>query len=143
MRRRLHFRKNGKWFGSLALKNVSPEFEINDVGFHGRVDYRAVSPFLGYSVNQRNRWSLNRFAGAWTNTAWNSDGTRIYQGFGSSASATFSNYQSANIGLGGASSSYSDRLLRGGPLARTPAYINTNAGFFNRHAKKTVCKSIH
>ena len=130
------FQKNGKWFGSLALKNVSPEFEINDVGFHGRVDYRAVSPFFGYSVNQRNRWSLNRFAGAWANTVWNSDGTRIFQGFGSSASATFSNYQSANIGLSGTMSSYSDRLLRGGPLARTPAYIGTNANFSTDARKK-------
>src|SRR6185369_16148163 len=39
--------RNGNSFGSLALKNVSPGFEINDVGFHGRVDYKAASPFWG------------------------------------------------------------------------------------------------
>ena len=36
------FEKNGTWFGSLAVKNISPGFEINDIGFQGRVDYRAV-----------------------------------------------------------------------------------------------------
>jgi hypothetical protein len=33
--------KNGEWYGSAALKQVSPGLELNDMGFIGRTDYRA------------------------------------------------------------------------------------------------------
>ena len=128
--------KNGTWFGSLAVKNISPDFEINDVGFHGRVGYRAISPFWGYSTNQRDSWSLNKFVGAWWNGAWNSDGTQIFDGFGSSASATFSNHQSGNVGFGGSLPSFSDRLLRGGPLARNPGSYFFNGNFSTDSRRK-------
>ena len=121
--------KNGTWFGSLAVKNVNPSFEINDVGFHGRVDYRAVSPFWGYSGNSANSWSQNRFVGAWWNGVWNSDGTMLFDGFGSSSSVTLNNQWSGFFGLNGAPKAYSDRLLRGGPLAQTPANWSVNGGF--------------
>src|SRR6185503_17183898 len=86
--------KNGHAFGSLAIKNVSPGFEINDVGFHGRVDYRAISPFWGFQWQQRDSWSLNKFVGAWWNGVANSDGDVLFNGYGASASVTFANNQS-------------------------------------------------
>jgi hypothetical protein len=121
--------RNGDVFGSLAIKNVSPGFEINDVGFHGRVDYRAVSPFLGFQRNQKDRYTLNKFAGVWWNGAWNGDNQMIFNGFGSNASASFVNHQNANIGFGGQAEAYDDRLLRGGPIARRPANWYTNLNF--------------
>jgi hypothetical protein len=128
--------KNGDVFYSLAVKNVSPGFEINDVGFHGRVDYSAVSPFLGWQRNQRDSWSLNKFAGIWWNGAWNNDSDMIFNGFGSSASATFSNHQSANIGGSYNVATMDDRLLRGGPLARNPANWSMNANFTTDSRRK-------
>ena len=131
------FQKNGDTFYSIAIKNVSPGFEINDVGFHGRVDYRAVSPFLGWQRNQRDKWSLNKFAGVWWNGAWNGDNDVLFNGFGSSASATFANHQGANIGGGLQLATLDDRLLRGGPVAQNPAtwYLNLN---FNTDTRRKL-----
>jgi hypothetical protein len=129
--------KNGTWFGSVAVKNVGPDFEINDVGFHGRVDYRAISPFWGYQSNQKDSWSLNKFGGVWWNGVWNSDGNTIYDGMGWSTSATLVNHQSVNLGGNYSASPYSDRLLRGGPLARTPAQYSINASF-NTDSRRAV-----
>jgi hypothetical protein len=123
------FQKNGNTFWSVAVRNTSPGFEINDVGFHGRVDYRAVSPFLGFQRNQRDRWSLNKFAGIWWNGAWNSDNDVIYNAYGASASATFANHWSGNIGGNLQMATMDDRLLRGGPLAEAPASWSLNTSF--------------
>ncbi|MGH7678402.1 MAG: DUF5916 domain-containing protein [Gemmatimonadaceae bacterium] len=128
--------KNGAWFGSLALKDVSPTFEINDVGFHGRVDYRAVSPFWGYQSNEKKKWTQNYFAGVWSNYAWNYDGTQIFNAYGGSTSATFNNMWGANLGGNIAPRYYSDRLLRGGPLAYQPSYFSVNANFWTDQRRR-------
>lgn len=128
--------KNGTHFGSLAIKDVSPTFEINDVGFHGRVDYRAVSPFWGYQSNEKRKWTQNFFAGVWSNYAWNYDGTRIFDAYGGSTSATFNNLWGANLGANVAPEYYSDRLLRGGPLAKQPSYYGVNASFWTDSRRK-------
>ena len=118
--------KSGEWFGSLVVKEVSPGYEINDVGFHGRVDYRAVSPFWGYQKNAKQRYTQNWFAGAWSNHTWNHDGTSIFQSLGGQTSATFNNMWSGGIGANWGLEYYNDRLLRGGPLALQPAQRNVN-----------------
>ncbi|HEX7939289.1 MAG TPA: DUF5916 domain-containing protein [Gemmatimonadaceae bacterium] len=125
----LAIQRNGDWFGSLAVKQVSPGFEINDIGFHGRVDYRAVSPFWGYQTNKADRLTRNKFWGVWSNYAWNYDGTRIYDSYGGSASAQFKNFWSGYVNANGSPRFYSDRLLRGGPLAYLPASYYLGGGF--------------
>jgi len=128
--------KSGNHFGSLAIKDVSPTFEINDVGFHGRVDYRSVSPFWGYQSNEKRKYTQNFFAGAWSNYAWNYDGTQIFHAYGGSTSATFNNLWGANLGANIAPEYYSDRLLRGGPLARQPSYYSMNGSFWTDSRRK-------
>jgi hypothetical protein len=123
------FSKTGSWFGSLSLKQVSPGFEINDVGFHGRVDYRAASPFWGYQSNTQDKYTRSKFAGVWSNYAWNYDGTNIFHSYGSSASAQFKNFWSGYINGNLSPRYYNDRLLRGGPLAYQPATFFAGGGF--------------
>jgi len=122
----LAFSKSGSWFGSIVAKEVSPGYEINDIGFHGRVDYRAVSPFWGYQKNSKQRYTQNWFAGAWSNHAWNFDGTSIFQSLGGSTNATFNNMWSAGVGGNYALPYDNDRLLRGGPVARQPEQRSVN-----------------
>ena len=122
----LAFQKNGSWFGSLVVKEVSPGYEINDVGFHGRVDYRAVSPFWGYQSNKKEKYTQNYFAGVWSNHTWNFDGTSIFQSLGGSTSATFNNMWSAGLGGNWGLEYFNDRLLRGGPVALQPAQRSVN-----------------
>ena len=122
----LAFSKSGDIFGSIVAKEVSPGYEINDIGFHGRVDYRAVSPFLGYQSNKKEKYTQNYFAGMWSNHAWNFDGTSIFQSLGGQTSATFNNMWSAGLGANWGLEYYNDRLLRGGPVARQPAQRSVN-----------------
>jgi hypothetical protein len=128
--------KSGNSFGSIAVKEVSPGFEINDVGFQGRVDYRAVSPFWGIQSNERKRFTRDYFAGIWSNYAWNFDGDVIYHGYGGSTSATFNNMSGANLGGNIGPKVYDDRLLRGGPLARSPSYYSVNASYWTDSRKR-------
>ncbi|MEX2179276.1 MAG: DUF5916 domain-containing protein [Gemmatimonadaceae bacterium] len=127
----------GSWFGSLAVKEVSPGFEINDVGFHGRVDYRAVSPFWGHQSNAKGKYTQNNFAGVWSNHAWNFDGTPIFQSVGGSSSATFNNFWSGGISGNAGLKYYNDRLLRGGPLAGPPRSYHMNA-WLNSDTRRKV-----
>ena len=128
--------KSGDSFGSITAKQVSPGFEINDVGFHGRVDYRAVSPFWGFQSNKRERFTQNWFLGTWSNYAWNWDGDMIFHSYGGSTSATFNNLWGANVGMNFGPGNMDDRLLRGGPLSRAPGYYSLNASFWTDNRKR-------
>ena len=126
--------KSGNSFGSIAIKDVSPGFEINDVGFHGRVDYRAVSPFWGIQSNEKRKYTQNYFLGGWSNYAWNHDGDMIYHGYGGNMNATFNNLWNWDVGAGFNPSYSDDRLLRGGPLAKRPGsyYAQTSVSTDSR-----------
>jgi hypothetical protein len=129
--------KNGPWFGSLVVKEVSPGYEINDIGFHGRVDYRAVSPFWGYQKNGQQRYTQNWFAGVWSNHTWNFDGTSIFQSVGGSSNATLRNMWSGGVNANFSLPYFNDRLLRGGPIARQPEQRNVNF-WLNTDTRKRV-----
>ena len=120
--------KNGSNWGSVALKTVSPGMEINDLGFQSRVDYRAVSLIAGHQDFRAGKLfrSYNYFA--YTNDTWNYGGTGIYHGYATNGNATFNNLWSVNGGVTVSPvATYSDRLLRGGPLALVPRSWNANA----------------
>ena len=120
--------KTGNVFGSLAYKEMSPGFDINDLGFVGRGDYRALSYLVGYQNYQAGKHLQNYSLFAYANHVWNFGGRPIYQGVAAAASVTFNNLWSANLGGGRNFAVYDDRLLRGGPLARSPAAWNVNGG---------------
>ncbi len=117
----LALEKSGSVFGSVAYKEMSPTFEINDLGFIGRGDYRALSNLIGYQNNQAGAHVRNYSAYAYTNNAWNFGGTPIYRAFAGSGSVTYNNLWTTGAGFTRSLSAYSDRLLRGGPLAQSPA----------------------
>ena len=119
--------KSGAWFGSASWKSVSPGFDINDIGFHGRVDFHALSTLVGYSTSQAGRTVRQRSYFLYHNSAWNYDGQAIYNSLSASGSATLNNFWSVNGGAGVTANAYSDRLTRGGPLARSPRGWNANA----------------
>ena len=120
--------RSGNVFGSISWKDVSPGFDVNDFGFHGRVDYRALSSLIGHSTNQRGRVFRSSSAYLYQNAAWNHGGNIMYDAVSASANATFNNFWSVNAGTTLEASAYDDRLTRGGPLARTPQGWSANAG---------------
>ncbi|HEU4881049.1 MAG TPA: DUF5916 domain-containing protein, partial [Longimicrobium sp.] len=111
----------GSWDASVQLKEVSPGFEINDLGYHTRADAISVATFLGRSVNKQTGILRSHSYSAWQFRAWNFGGDRILDGYAGNASASFTNFWGAGI-QGGIRPEYAnDRLTRGGPLSATPA----------------------
>ncbi|HEX6560228.1 MAG TPA: DUF5916 domain-containing protein, partial [Longimicrobiales bacterium] len=120
--------KNGNVWGSLALKQASPGFELNDFGFMGRADYRSVSSIVGHQSYQAGKHLKNYNTFVYHNVAWNFGGDAIYQGLAGRGNVTFKNFWSANVGVTRSFETLNDRLLRGGPLAKSPAGWSMDAG---------------
>jgi len=106
---------------SLEYKESSPGFEVNDVGFQGRSDYRAVTTLLGMPVNRP--WWIFRDHNiyAFSYHAWNFGGDPILNGYAVTAYGTFNNLWYAEVNVHHRHRVYDDRLTRGGPIAGKPA----------------------
>jgi Domain of unknown function (DUF5916)/Carbohydrate family 9 binding domain-like len=111
----------GSWDASIQLKEVSPGFEINDLGFQSRADTRSVATFIGRSVNQQVGILRSHSYSAWQFRAWNFGGDKILDGGAASANATFSNFWNAGVQVGARPEYVNDRLTRGGPLSMQPS----------------------
>jgi hypothetical protein len=108
------------WIGSIAYQEISPGFEINDIGFQTQADRRAVSPLIGYRETQPGRIFRNYFLGYFNTFAWNFAGNSIFAGNGALLEAQLTNFWLVNLRAEYDLATYDDRLTRGGPLARTP-----------------------
>ena len=129
--------KRGSTDFSLSLRDASPGFEINDFGFHGRMDYRSVSTFVGrqnFTPSKRFRSSQKYL---YTNHTWNYGGTSIFQSVGMGLDGTFANFWNGGIGGGVNPDYYNDRLTRGGPIALNPKGWNVNA-YLSSDSRKPV-----
>ncbi len=111
----------GGWDFSMAYKESSPRFEINDAGYQGRTDYRSFSTLLGRPVN-RPWWILrDHNIYAYTYHVWNFGGDRILDGYAAAAYGTFNNLWSADVRAQFRPDVKDDRMTRGGPLAAAPS----------------------
>ncbi|HJQ09912.1 MAG TPA: DUF5916 domain-containing protein [Gemmatimonadaceae bacterium] len=117
---KLGYNLSGDWSYSLTLKDISPGYEVNDLGFMGRVDYRNVG--MGGSYNNQKPGKIlrgyNLFAG--TNHAWNHGGDKIWTSVFNQVTLNFNNLWSFYTGGEYDPSAIDDRLTRGGPLGRQP-----------------------
>lgn len=111
----------GNWDMSLAYKQASPGFEINDMGFQGRVDYRAVTTFVG--KRQLRPWGIFRNAvyGVGSTHVWNFGGDQLVDQYRIIGNGQFRNFWTFAINGIAERASLSDRLTWGGPLARSPS----------------------
>ncbi|MDZ7691267.1 MAG: DUF5916 domain-containing protein [Balneolaceae bacterium] len=120
-------RKSGgkHWRSSLTYSEVSPGYEVNDLGFENRADYRATAFALFYQESDPRHL---RFYEIWTfeTWAWNYDGDRIGNYYNTGTYMQFNNLWSFNVNLNYAGRAYFDRLTRGGPVARRPRDWNFN-----------------
>jgi hypothetical protein len=122
----LAFAKTGTWYGSLAYKELSPGLELNDMGFMGRADFRAVSTDYGYQDFTAGKHFRNFGAYGYSNHTWNFGGNSIFQSVAGGAYATFLNFYNIGGGLGYNPTYLNDRFTRGGPLASQPSSWNAS-----------------
>src|SRR4051812_35343316 len=117
---KLGLNKSGTWSFAATAKDVSPGFEVNDLGFMGRVDYRnlgASGSYTNYEAGKLLR-SYSLYAG--TNHAWNYGGDKIWTSYFNQVSLNLTNLWNFYGGLEYDPSAIDDRLTRGGPLGRQP-----------------------
>src|SRR6267143_2881068 len=117
---KLGLNKSGTWSFSATVKDVNPGFEVNDLGFMGRVDYRNLGSGASYNNQEPGKLlrAFNLFAG--TNHAWNHGGDKIWTSFFNQVTLNFTNLWSVYAGGEYDPSAIDDRLTRGGPRGRQP-----------------------
>ncbi|MGA8807786.1 MAG: DUF5916 domain-containing protein, partial [Thermoanaerobaculia bacterium] len=131
----------GLWRPIVQVQAFSPGFETNDTGFMQRTDVVSTNAVMQY-VNQNpttNFREKNLWIGTWENH--NFDGNTLDRGVFTQAFGTFSNYWNANVSLFLTEGGFTDRLTRGGPLARTPASWSSDQNF-GSDDRKTVSFSV-
>ncbi|MEA2706012.1 MAG: hypothetical protein QOH22_800 [Gemmatimonadaceae bacterium] len=139
---KLGLNKSGDWSFSATAKDVSPGFEVNDLGFMGRVDYRNIGSGLSYNNQKPGKFlrGYNLFAG--TNHAWNYGGDKIWTSFFNQVTLNFTNLWSLYAGGEYDPSWIDDRLTRGGPLGRQPTQYGGWTQI-NTDQRKTVSYSLN
>jgi len=117
---KLGLNKAGDWSFSATAKSISPGFEVNDLGFMGRVDYRNLGAGSSYNNSKPGKLlrSYNLFSG--TNHAWNYGGDKIWTSFFNQVTLNFTNLWNFYAGGEYDPSAVDDRLTRGGPRGRQP-----------------------
>jgi len=133
----ISLRKSGgeHWRTSLTYSEVSPGYEINDLGFENRADYRSTALAVIYHENDPRWLRLYRF---WSFElfAWNHDGDMIGNYYNMGGYMQFENLWSFNFNFNLAGKAYMDRLTRGGPVAQRPANWNFNFNVRSDQTKK-------
>jgi hypothetical protein len=118
--------KSGFWSFGATAKAVSPGFEVNDLGFMGRVDYKNLGASLSHSDFTPGKHLRDFNWGFGSNHAWNYGGDKIMSSFFNYVNITFPNLWYAGGGSEYDPGAFDDRLTRGGPLGRQP----TQWGFY-------------
>ena len=125
----LAIRRSGDWDMSVQLRQVTPGFEMNDIGFAPRSDLRSVATFLGRRVPKPNALLREHSMAVYTTHAWNLGGDNIFSDVGVGLFGRFHNLWHAGLNFGGSHATKDDRLTWGGPLGASPASFNVNAYF--------------
>lgn len=120
-------KRAGTWIWNVALTATSPGYEINDIGFQLNSDRILVDPNITYEQNRPGRlfrrWSL-RFG---PDFDFNYGGNLIRAISMLTFQSQLLNYWSGSLRLHYIAPVMSDRLTRGGPLARLPGGFLTGA----------------
>lgn len=114
------------WMSQFRAYQVSPGFEVNDMGFQSAADRRTVTGMVIH-MQPSPVWILQNF-NVWTATAnsWNTGGDYVMNMHGTGGYVRFKNFWSINYELLGSMRSMDDRLTRGGLLAQSPAAVRYN-----------------
>ncbi|MBA3646904.1 MAG: carbohydrate binding family 9 domain-containing protein, partial [Gemmatimonadaceae bacterium] len=112
--------KAGNFSMSATAKQISPGYEVNDLGFMGRVDYRNLGGSASYSSFTPGKLFRDFNYGAGTNHAWNYGGDKIWSSYFNYFNATLNNLWYLGGGSEYNPGNVDDRLTRGGPEGRQP-----------------------
>lgn len=123
------------WIGSLTYSEVSPGYEVNDLGFENRADYRAGALVLAYKESNSDKFRYYEFwlAGMY---AQNYDGDVISNNPATGGVFRFNNLWFFNYNIQYSGKRYLDRLTRGGPVSGRPRDYSINFNLRTDQTKK-------
>lgn len=113
------------WMGSLTYSEASPNYEVNDLGFQVRADYRAIEGGGVYRETDPG-WAQYYELYLFLSNAWNYDSDRISHAYISGGFMRFNNLWISDFRLVYNAPRYSDRLTRGGPVMEQTQGIQYN-----------------
>jgi hypothetical protein len=133
----LQYRRGRHWRYTLLAGTVTPQYEVNDIGFQYRADRVDAQAAVTY-VEPRpgsvlRNWQVQGVARAERNYAFETIMNRVgLSGFGQ-----FLNYWSGSVNLAYNGEALDDRLTRGGPSSARPAQVQVNASL-NTDSRKRI-----
>ena len=108
------------WLGSVTYEETSPGFEVNDLGFQTRADFRSLSGAVQYRETRIGRFMRSYEASVYMTQAANFDGNVVERRMSFLSSGLFNNFVGYSFWGFIQPETVDDRLLRGGPLTRKP-----------------------
>jgi hypothetical protein len=115
-------KENGNWLWELQTNWRSPGFEVNDLAFLDRTDYRWMSANLARQWTKPGSWYRSIFAIAGGQQEFNYDGLRTDFERQAYLGVEFLNYWNLRSFVIRNGTNDNDRLTRGGPVVRLPGY---------------------
>jgi hypothetical protein len=106
--------------GNLTYQQVSPRFEVNDMGFQSLAGYRVISQGGGIKQDQPGKYLRNWFIGPFSSRRWNYDGDVIHSNLAVWGEMRLLNYWGGWGEIGVDPPWIDDRLTRGGPVVLFP-----------------------
>ena len=116
---------NSHWSFMGAMLWKSPEFEVNDIGYMRESDNIIQVLWVGYRQWEPKGFYRNYNINFNQYSAWSFGGEHMVDGLNASGNITFKNFWNANAGGEFNFNSVSNSMLRGGPMMRMPASVNT------------------
>jgi len=116
---------------SVTYEETSPGFEVNDIGFQTRSDFRTVSTYATYRNPLQSRLGREYEFGLFTTMSDNFGGDRIEQRASWYANVELRNFWTLTAFGSVSPETQNDRLLRGGPLALRPAALVNEVTVFS------------
>ena len=113
---------NGDWLWETAQNWRSPGFEVNDLAFLDRADYRWMNFNVGRQWTVPTRWYRNIFTTVGGQQQFNHDGLRTDQQAQAYYGMQFPNYWNLRTFVIHHPTVYDDRLTRGGPVVKRTGY---------------------
>ena len=126
----LSFARTGgeHWLGSVTYEETSPGFEVNDLGFQTRSDFRSLSTAFQFRETRGGSLFRTYESNLYLTAAANFDGDIIEQRLSWLSSGTLNSFWGVNFWIFAQPETVDDRLLRGGPSARKPAEWQLRGG---------------
>lgn len=107
------------WLAALTYSQISPGYEINDLGFQTRADLKWVGGVMVYREIDPKFFRYYEFFVGY-DTGWNYDNDLIRNSIMNGGYVSFKNQWSFNYNLGYNFKQYNDRISRGGPVLERP-----------------------